>query len=126
MKRADPCVGTDAPFREWVLSGPSIAAVPGHMPVRGDLAHIRLAGMHFVPHYAVPMPHRVKSAGATLRAAPQSDADMLARLESGARFAVLDIAGNWAWGQVETENEVDDGSGPVGYVILEELERITP
>lgn len=91
------------------------------MPVRGDLAHIRLAGQHFVPHYAVPMPHIAASTGATVRAAANPDAEMQARLEPGARFAVLDIAGNWAWGQVE--DEADDGMGAVGYVALSELEQ---
>ena len=122
MKRADSCVGADTPFREWALTGPSLAP-PGDMPVRGDLAHIRLAGLHFVPHYAVPMPHGVKSTGATVRAKPQGDADVLARLERSARFAVLDIAGEWAWGQVESNKEGEDGTGAVGYVLLDQLER---
>lgn len=91
------------------------------MPVRGDLAHIRLAGQHFVPHYAVPMPHLAASAGATVRAAANLDAEIRARLEPGACFAVLDMAGNWAWGQVETEG--DDGDGAVGYIALNELEQ---
>ena len=91
------------------------------MPVRGDLAHIRLAGQHFVPHYAAPMPHRVGSAGAAVRAAANHDAELRAQLAPGASFAVLDIAGNWAWGQVETES--DDGMGAVGYVELKELEQ---
>jgi len=44
------------------MTGPSVTADPGCLPVRGDLAHIKLAGLCFVPHYAVPMPHRLTAA----------------------------------------------------------------
>jgi len=102
-----------------VLTGPSQNAAPEHLPVRGDLAHIRLAGQHFVPHYAAPMLHRASGAGASVHASASEDADVRAKLEPGTLFAVLDIAGQWAWGQVET----DDGNGAVGYVSMNELEQ---
>ena len=121
MNNAASSTAADAPVRELVLSGPSHTATPDNTPVRGDLAHIRLAGQHFVPHYAVPMPHRATEAGATVRAAANEDAEARSRLEPGSLFAVLDIAGHWAWGQVET----DDGNGAVGYVALNELEQAT-
>lgn len=97
------------------LTGPSVTAEPGHLPVRGDLAHIRLAGRYFVPHYAVPMPHRVRTVGAELRQTIKADAEVLGELAAGTRFDVLDIAGNWAWGQ-----QGEDGL--VGYVSLDALE----
>ncbi|MEW9856185.1 SH3 domain-containing protein [Novosphingobium sp. M1R2S20] len=96
------------------LSGPSVCADPGHLPVRGDLAHIKLAGRCFVPHYAVPMPHRFK-AGALLRVQARNDAEVIAQLEEGTIFEVLDMAGAWAWGQVEND-------GLVGYTALDGLE----
>ena len=98
-----------------MLSGPGATAEAGHLPVRGDLAHIKLAGRYFVPHYAVPMPHAVK-AGALLRIADKADATVLGTLSAGDVFNVLDIAGNWAWGQIGED-------GFVGYIALDQLER---
>ncbi len=102
--------------RELSLAGPSPRADSVALPVRGDLAHIRLAGIHFVPHYAVPMPHRVRAGGAELRKAGSSDGEVLVSLTPGVQFDVLDMAGGWAWG------ETGEG-GPVGYVALDQLER---
>jgi hypothetical protein len=96
------------------LTGPSVTAEAGYLPVRGDLAHIKLAGRYFVPHYAAPMPHAVV-AGASLRRAPKPEADEICTLPAGAAFAVLDIAGGWAWGQCGED-------GPVGYLPLSELQ----
>ena len=107
---------TDAAPRLLALSGPSTVVEPGRLPVRGDLAHIKLAGRCFVPHYAVPMPHRAK-ADATLVAQGRADAEVIAHLPEGTVFDVLDIAGAWTWGQVE-------GDGLVGYVALASLEPI--
>ncbi|MBC2668291.1 SH3 domain-containing protein [Novosphingobium piscinae] len=93
------------------LAGPSEKLDPAHLPVRGDLAHIRLAGKVFVPHYVVPMPHRVNGAGTQVFSAARTDAEVLADLPTGTPFQVLDLAGSWAWGQVGT-----DEGGVVGYV----------
>lgn len=98
------------------LSGPSIAADPGRLPLRGDLAHIKLAGRCFVPHYAVPMLHRSK-ANAMLLGQSRKDAEVITTVDEGAVFEVLDIAGAWAWGQLEND-------GLVGYVALTELEAM--
>lgn len=92
------------------LTGPSITAEAGHLPVRGDLAHIKLAGRYFVPHYAVPMPHQIV-AKAWLRGAGRPDSAEICELPEGACFDVLDMAGGWAWGQYGED-------GPVGYVPL--------
>lgn len=98
----------------FALTGPGATAEAGHLPVRGDLAHINLAGRYFVPHYAVPMPRVVAAGGATLRKTGRLDADPVDEVAGGAVFNVLDIAGSWAWGQVG-EN------GFVGYLPLESL-----
>jgi hypothetical protein len=97
------------PTGQLTLSGPVERADPSRLPVRGDLAHIRLAGRYFVPHYAVPMPHVVGANGSTLRKSGQAVGEALAELSAGAVFNMLDIAGGWAWGQVGED-------GLVGYV----------
>ena len=84
-------------------------------PARGDLAHIRLAGKVFVPHYAVPMPYVVEIP-APLRTAARDDAEVRDELRPGAAFNVLDLAGKWAWGQVGED-------GCVGYVPVAALRR---
>jgi hypothetical protein len=99
------------------MTGPGESAAAGHLPVRGDLAHIRLAGRYFVPHYAVPMPHRVKAPGVTLRKSDKTEAEAIEELAAGATFNVLDITGGWAWGQ-----EGEDGF--VGYLPMEALAAI--
>lgn len=111
-----PTQRPDVAERLLALSGPSLAHEPDRLPVRGDLAHIKLAGRCFVPHYAVPMLHRAK-AGAVLLASGRAGAEVIATLEEGTVFEVLDIAGAFAWGQVEND-------GLVGYVALEALELL--
>ena len=99
------------------LSGPAEVLDSAHWPVRGDLAHIALAGRCFVPHYAVPMPHRVAVSGASLRRAAKDSAEELIALPHGTAFDVLDMAGGWCWGQA------GDG-GFVGYIRAAELESL--
>ncbi|GGB96313.1 hypothetical protein GCM10011494_13520 [Novosphingobium endophyticum] len=96
------------------MTGPSVTADPGCLPVRGDLAHVKLAGLYFVPHYAVPMPHRIL-AGAVLRGAGRADAEVIRQLPEGGTFNVLDITGAWTWGQLGED-------GHVGYVAHSDLE----
>lgn len=102
--------------RNFALPGPMKITDPARTPVRGDLAHIALAGRYFVPHYAVPLPKRIAASGAALRATARADAETLAQLAPGSGFEVLDIAGGTAWGQAG-----GDG-GLVGYVALGDLE----
>ncbi|WP_240704889.1 SH3 domain-containing protein [Croceicoccus sediminis] len=105
---------TNSPASQsFALAGPSRHARDAVLPVRGDLAHIRLAGEVFVPHYAVPMPHRL-AATCVLLSAARDDAEVLGELSEGSAFDVLDMAGGWAWG-------VADGDGAVGYVALDQL-----
>lgn len=98
------------PFSSYALAGPSRHPRDACLPVRGDLAHIRLAGEVFVPHYAVPMRH-VATAAASLLGAARTDAAHLGEIEAGTVFDVLDMAGQWAWGAV-------GGDGIVGYLPL--------
>ncbi len=100
------------------MSGPVAKPVEGNLPLRGDLAHIALAGRYFVPHYAVPQPRIIATGGTMLRAAPREDADALRPLDGGFSFDVLDLQGDWAWG---TCHGLD---GPCGYVALARLEPL--
>lgn len=109
------------PEGTYALSGPSVTAEAGHLPVRGDLAHIKLAGRYFVPHYSVPMPHAIAVGGAILRKTESGEADALCELPAGTLFDVLDIAGSWAWGQVTGESFGEDGF--VGYIPLTQLTK---
>lgn len=102
------------PTGQLSLSGPAEKLDEAHWPVRGDLAHIRLAGRCFVPHYAVPMERLVVPAGAKLLARNSQDGEIREELGGGAPFNVLDISGSWAWGQVGED-------GCVGYLPLEAL-----
>jgi Bacterial dipeptidyl-peptidase Sh3 domain len=99
----------------FVLSGPGVKAEAGRLPVRGDLAHIKLAGRYFVPHYVVPMPRNVACAAVVLRKSASDEAEGLETLAGGTVFNVLDMAGSWAWGQVGED-------GFVGYLPLAALE----
>jgi len=102
----------------FALGGPMKIADPARTPVRGDLADIALAGRYFVPHYAVPLERRVTSGGAQLLGASRADAQVLAALEANTDFAVLDVAGGWAWGQC---GPCGEQTGLVGYIALDRL-----
>lgn len=101
----------------FLLSGPVARAEATRVPLRGDLAHIGLAGRYFVPHYAVPQPWYVGPSGAPLLAAPDENAETLHQFAAGDTFDVLEISGTWAWGCVSLE-------GPVGYVELDRLAKV--
>ena len=109
-------LSTDLPTGPLQRARPADRSDKPHLPVRGDLAHIGLAGKYFVPHYAVPMAHDVK-ADTVLRAAGKSDAADLRPLAAGEVFDVLDIAGGWAWGQAKADLLV-------GYVEMSKLEAV--
>ncbi|AKM10771.1 hypothetical protein [Croceicoccus naphthovorans] len=115
IQPADPAA-IIAPGTSFALSGPSKEVDEARLPVRGDLAHIRLAGEVFVPHYAVPLGYRTTQP-TQLVAAARPDAATITQIDAGTAFDVLDIAGKWAWGAVA-------GDGLVGYVALDAIERI--
>jgi hypothetical protein len=96
------------------LKGPVEKPAPGKLPLRGDLAHIALAGTHLAAHYVIPHVHAVGVAGAGLRLTPRADAEVFARLAPGSRFELLDVAGEWVWG-------CPDPHGPAGWCRASEL-----
>ncbi|MBA4353479.1 MAG: hypothetical protein C0409_02185 [Novosphingobium sp.] len=109
-------LSVEVPTVQLSLCRPSDRSDKPHLPVRGDLAHIGLAGRYFVPHYAVPMPH-VVTASALLRSSGKPDGEELRTLAEGEVFDVLDMAGGWAWGQAKADMLV-------GYVQLSVLEAV--
>ncbi len=101
-----------------MLAGPMPKPDETRVPIRGDLAHIGLAGRYFVPHYAVPQPRIVMPGGAQLMAASKADAAVVAELAEGDSFELLDITGQWAWGCLSLD-------GPVGYIHIDRLEPVS-
>lgn len=96
------------------LKGPVEKPVPGTLPLRGDLAHIALAGTHLAAHYVIPQIHTVGAAGASLRLTPRADAEVFATLPADSRFELLDLAGEWVWG-------CPGPQGPSGWCRASEL-----
>lgn len=96
------------------LNGPVEKPAPGTLPLRGDLAHIALAGRYLAAHYVVPMMRRIGDNGVTLKLSPRDDADMGVTLNAGEAVELLDLAGDWAW--------ICRGpDGPSGYTRLSAL-----
>lgn len=91
------------------LAGPIARPEPGTLPLRGDLAHIALAGTHLAAHYVVPHIRQIGSEGAVLHLASRADSDVVTTLAASSDFELLDVAGEWAWGCVGP-------NGPSGYI----------
>lgn len=98
----------------YKLSGHSLVGDKRTTPIRGDLADIKLAGKLFAPHYAVPMKRSVVTATSAIREFPDTLSTGASELVYGEVFAVLDVAGNWAWGYSVHDDYL-------GYVRLESL-----
>lgn len=96
------------------LNGPVEKPAPGALPLRGDLAHIALAGTHLAAHYVIPQLRAVGADGAGLRLNPRADAEVFAPLAAGSRFELLDVAGEWVWGGPGPQ-------GPAGWCRASEL-----
>ena len=80
------------------LKGPVEKPAPGTLPLRGDLAHMALAGTHLAAHYVIPHVRTVGPNGAGLRLNPRGDAEVFTQLPPASRFELLDDAGEWVWG----------------------------
>ena len=91
------------------LAGPVVRPEPGTLPLRGDLAHIALAGKHLAAHYVIPYRYTIGPDGAALRLTPDGNSDVIQALDAGSELEVLDSAGDWTWGCMGPD-------GPSGYV----------
>lgn len=96
------------------LAGPVARPKPGTLPLRGDLAHVALAGRYLAAHYVIPKQRRIGDTTAEMHLAGRDDSELVAELAQGTGIEVLDIAGEWAWGCVTPE-------GPSGYVRIAQL-----
>ena len=99
------------PTKTVGLTGPVRKPAPGTLPLRGDLAHIALAGQYLATQYVIPLCREVGPDGAHLRLAMRDDAEMGAEIPAGTTVELLDCAGDWAWIACGPE-------GPSGYVRL--------
>ena len=86
------------PRQTYRLGGHSVEGDKRTTPIRGDLADIKLAGKLFAPHYAVPMLRTGIAPVTEIHAEPHMTSMPVSALMHGEEFAVLDVAGEWAWG----------------------------
>ncbi|WP_363182259.1 C40 family peptidase [Sphingomonas quercus] len=96
------------------LTGPSRRIDPRIHAARGDIADVALADRVFAPHYALPLEHGCAAVSAPIRAEPSLEARAVSELLRGEGFAVVDVAGGWAWGYSLHDHYV-------GYVALDAL-----
>ena len=82
----------------YTLTGHSFVGDKRMTPIRGDLADIKLAGKLFAPHYAVPMLRTGIAPVTEIHEQPDAQSMPVSALMHGEEFAVLDVAGEWAWG----------------------------
>lgn len=98
----------------YTLTGHSFVGDKRTTPIRGDLADIKLAGKLFAPHYAVPMLRTGIAPVTEIHEQPDATSMPISALMHGEEFAVLDIAGEWAWGYCKHDNYL-------GYLRFAEL-----
>ena len=91
------------------LAGPVTRPEPGTLPLRGDLAHIALAGTHPAAHYVIPHQRQIGDVAADMHLASRDDSDVLRTLQPGTDVEVLDVASEWLWVCLSPR-------GPSGYV----------
>ena len=96
------------------LKGPVDRPAPGTLPLRGDLAHIALAGRYLAAHYVVPVKRAIGASDAVLKLAMRDAADDGSTLAANSDVELLDVAGDWAWITKGPE-------GPSGYVRMSAL-----
>ncbi len=98
------------------LTGPVTRPAPGMLPLRGDMAHIALAGAHLAAHYVVPMRITVGASATELRLAPDAQSEIMQTLDPGTQLEALDYAGDWCWACFGP-------AGPSGYVAIDAITR---
>lgn len=91
------------------LKGPVAKPASGTLPLRGDLAHIALAGTHLAAHYVIPETRVIGKGGADVMETTRDDSPVVTHFEAGTTIEVLDIAGEWIWGCLGPQ-------GPSGYM----------
>jgi len=110
---ADFSSGSRPPAAAFRLDGPSRTLDARINAFRPDIADLALAGTLFAPHYAAPL-CRAATASTMMRCAAREDAEAVSQLLPGEDFAVLDLAGSWAWGYSRHDHYV-------GYVAARAL-----
>lgn len=101
----------DGPLR---LAGPVVRPEPGTLPLRGDMAHVALAGSYLAAHYVIPQARQIGAAAAEMHLAARDDSDVVVTLDPGTQIEALDIAGEWIWACLSPE-------GPSGYIRLSQI-----
>jgi len=96
------------------LKGPVAKPAPGTLPLRGDLAHIALAGTHLAAHYVIPEIRVIGPNGADVMENTRDDSPVIIHFKAGTKIEVLDMAGVWIWGCLGPE-------GPSGYMKASDL-----
>ena len=91
------------------LAGPVARPEPGTLPLRGDMAHIALAGTHLAAHYVIPEVRKIGAEETIMYLASRDDSDEVMRIEAGTEVEVLDVAGDWNWVCLGPQ-------GPSGYI----------
>ncbi|MHA7819194.1 MAG: hypothetical protein ACX930_06070 [Erythrobacter sp.] len=91
------------------LIGPVEKPAPGTLALRGDLAHIALAGVHLAAHYVIPYTCKVGAEGVDVMVNTRDDSPVVTHFEPGTVIEVLDVAGEWIWGCLGPQ-------GPSGYM----------
>lgn len=86
------------PRASFTLEGHSFVGDRRTTPIRGDLADIKLAGLLFAPHYAVPLIRSCIVPSVMMHQLADADSPVISELIHGEDFAILDISGKWAWG----------------------------
>ena len=103
------------PEQSLGLTGPVAKPEPGSLPLRGDLAHIALAGTHLAAHYVVPHLRKTGVGGARLMLLPSDDASVSADIGPDESLEILDLLGDWCWA-------CRGPAGPSGYVPISQLQ----
>ncbi|HMJ93575.1 MAG TPA: hypothetical protein VK472_05715 [Allosphingosinicella sp.] len=90
----------------FTLTGPSLVLDPRIHAYRRDIADIALAGVLFAPHYARPVTRLCGSTASAIREKPCPLSEVVSTLAPGEEFAMLDLAGGWAWGYRRADHHV--------------------
>ena len=99
----------EVPTGDLGLTGPVAKPAPGTLALRGDLAHIALAGTHLAAHYVIPFVRTIGKNGADVMLNTRDDSPVVTRFEPGTKVEILDVAGEWVWGCLGPQ-------GPSGYM----------